>query len=105
MYESSGRLRKSQWKFDMNHLSQRCYNMWGFMIVVDIYINLTGENRSEYLQFVTKFCSGGHLVLSQEFTKVVDVYKKQWTLNFNVIPMGHVLHVNTHMNTNTAPKT
>ena len=46
---------------------------------------------------MTKFCSGRRLVMSQEFTKAVDVYKKQWT--FNVIPIGHVPHINTHMNT------
>ena len=78
--------------------------MWGFLKVVDIYVNLTDINRSGYLQFVTKFCSGRHLVMLQEFTKVVDVYKKtQWT--FNVIPIGHVPHVDTHVNTKTAPKT
>ena len=37
--------------------------------------------------FVTKFCSGGHLVVSQEFRKVVDVYKKtQWTLKLIAKP-------------------
>ena len=28
-----------------------------------------------FTQFVIKFCSGKHLVMLQEFTKVVDVYK------------------------------
>ena len=76
IYESSGYLRKSHW-----YKLQRIF-----------------------IQFVTKFCSSRHLVMLQEFMKVVDVYKKtQWT--FNIIPIGHVPHVNTHMNTKTAPKT
>ena len=67
IYESSGYLRKSHW-----YKSQRIFT-----------------------QFVTKFCSGRHLVMLQEFTKVMDVHKKsQWV--FNVIPIGHVPHVNTH---------
>ena len=77
IHESSGYLHKSHWC-----KSQRIFTQ---------------------VQFVTKFCSGRRLVMLQEFTKVVDVYKKQWT--FNIIPIGHVPHVNTHMNTNTAPKT
>ena len=39
--------------------------LWGFMKVVDVYINLNGRhyiNYSGYLAtwFVTKFCSGRH---------------------------------------------
>ena len=46
----------------------------------------------------------------QEFTKVVDVYRKtQWTstivIAINIIPIGCVPHANTNMNTNTALKT
>ena len=48
IYESSGYLCKSHW-----YKLQRIFT-----------------------QFVTKFCSGRHLVMLQEFTKVVDVYKK-----------------------------
>ena len=68
IHESSGYLRKCHWC-----KSQRIFTQ---------------------VQFVIKFCSGRRLVMSQEFTKVVDVYKKQWI--FNVIPIGHVPHVNTH---------
>ena len=54
IYESSGYLRKSH----------QC------------------KSQRIFIQFVTKFCSSRHLVMLQEFTKVVDVYKKktQWTL-------------------------
>ena len=48
IYESSGYLHKSHWY----------------------------ESQRIFTQFVTKFCSGRHLVMLQEFTKVVDVYKK-----------------------------
>ena len=53
--------------------------LWGFMKVVDTYINLTGKHcvNCKYSQFVTKFCSGRQLVMSQEFMKVVDIYKKK----------------------------
>ena len=51
--------------------------LWGFMKVVDIYINLTGRHcklQRTFTSFVAKFCNGRHLAMSCGFTKVVDIY-------------------------------
>ena len=62
--------------------------LWGFMKVVDIYINLTGINRSEYLHSLWQ----NSVVADINFNDVAGIYKSsgclqkkiQWT--FNVIP-------------------
>ena len=91
IYESSGYLRKSQWKFDVNH--RRHYATTVGIYESSGYLHESHWYKSQriFTQFVTKFCSGKHLVMLQEFTKVVDVYKNALILT-SWIPIGHVPH-------------
>ena len=84
IYESSGHyLRKLQQAFDVNYRRYlEMLQLWGFMKVVDIYVNLTGRhcvNCSGYLHIVCDKILQWQTfsdVAGQEFTKIVDVYKK-----------------------------